>query len=54
MRIYGVISFVTGIAALSTLAIRRGRNAPARWTDHVLTFVGIAGAIVGIAAIFAV
>jgi hypothetical protein len=52
MKVYGVFSFVVGVAALSTLVVRRGRGVAMGWTDYAMMFIGLAGAIGGLAAIF--
>lgn len=52
MSVVGVACFVIGVIALSALVIRRGRNTPLRWIDYAMMFIGLAGAIGGIAAIF--
>lgn len=52
MRVFGVASFIVGILGLAVLAVRRGRNVPPTWPDFVMMFVGIAGAIMGLAIIF--
>lgn len=52
VRLFGVVSFIVGILGLAVLAVRRGQNIPTIWTDFVMMFVGIAGAIMGLAIIF--
>ena len=52
MKVFGVFCFVAGVAALSALVVRRGRGAPLSWADYTMMFVGLAGAIAGIAAVF--
>ena len=52
VRLFGVASFIVGILGLAALAVRRGQNIPATWPDFVMMFVGIAGAIMGLAIIF--
>jgi hypothetical protein len=52
MRAFGVGCFVAGVASLITLVIRRGQGLPLRGIDYTMMFVGIAGTIVGIAAVF--
>lgn len=52
VRVFGVGSFVLGVVALGYLAVRRGRKAPTKWSDHVALFIGIAGSITGLAVIF--
>jgi len=50
--LFGVASFILGVLALGFLAIRRGENIPTTWPDYVMMFVGIAGAIMGLAVVF--
>jgi len=52
VRLFGVTAFILGVAALGFLAIRRGQNLPTTWPDYVMMFVGIAGAIMGLAVVF--
>ena len=52
MKIFGVASFFVGVVGLAFTAVRRGQNVPATWADHVMMFVGIAGAIMGLAIVF--
>jgi len=52
VRTFGVCAFILGVAALGFLAIRRGQNIPTAGMDHAMMFVGIAGAITGLAVIF--
>ena len=52
MKVFGVGCFVAGVAALITLVIRRGRGLPLRGIDYTMMFIGIAGTIVGLAAVF--
>ena len=52
MRTFGVTAFFLGVVALAFLAIRRGQHVPTTWADYVMMFVGLAGAIMGIAVIF--
>ena len=52
VRLFGVASFIVGILSLAALAVRRGQNIPTTWPDFVMMFVGIAGAIMGLAIIF--
>lgn len=52
MRIFGVSAFILGVVALGFLAIRRGQNIPTTWPDYVMMFVGVAGAIMGLAVVF--
>lgn len=52
MAVFGVTSFVLGVLALAILVVRRGRKLPQQGLDHLLVFVGTAGAIVGIAVVF--
>lgn len=52
MGIFGVSAFILGVLSLGIMAIRCSQNIPAAWPDHVMMFVGIAGAITGLAVIF--
>ncbi len=52
MRLFGVGAFFLGVVALAFLAIRRGEHRPTTWPDYVMMFIGLAGAIMGIAVIF--
>jgi hypothetical protein len=52
VRIFGVVSFFVGVVALGVLAIRRGQNLPTKWPDYVMMFLGVAGAITGLAVVF--
>ena len=52
MKVFGVACFVIGVAASVALAVRRGNGAPLRWPDYAMMFVGLAGAIIGLAALF--
>ncbi len=52
MKVFGVFCFVIGVAALSTLVVRRGRGIAVQWTDYTMMFIGLAGAIGGFAAMF--
>ncbi len=52
MRLFGVSAFILGVVALGFLAIRRGQNSPLNSFDYVMMFVGIAGAIMGLAVVF--
>ncbi len=52
MRIFGVTAFILGVLSLGILAMRRSQKIPTSWPDHVMMFVGIAGAIMGLAVIF--
>ena len=52
MRVFGVVVFVLGALALGILIVRRGRNLPVRWGDHLMLFLGIAGTITGLAIVF--
>ncbi len=52
MRVFGVASFLIGVAALAFLAIRRGQQLPLKAADYLAMFLGIAGAIMGIAVFF--
>ena len=52
MKALGVLSFVVGVAALGMLAVRRGNDAPLRSPDYLLMFIGLAGAIAGLALFF--
>lgn len=52
VRLFGVSAFFLGVLALAFLAIRRGQNIPTRWPDYVMMFVGLAGAIMGLAVVF--
>ena len=52
MQIFGIACFVIGVAALAGLVIRRGRSTPMRWPDYLMIFIGLAGALGGLAMIF--
>jgi len=52
VRLFGVGAFLLGVLALGMLAVRRGQNIPSAWPDYVMMFVGIAGAITGLAVFF--
>lgn len=52
ISIFGVAAFVVGILALAALIIRRDNKKPLSATDYGLMFLGIAGAIVGLAVLF--
>ena len=52
MKVFGVGCFVAGVASLIALVIRRGRNIPLRGVDYAMMFIGIAGTIIGLAAVF--
>jgi len=52
VRLFGVIAFILGVAALGFLAVRRGQNMPTGGLDYVMMFIGIAGAIMGLAVVF--
>jgi hypothetical protein len=52
MKIYGIVCFIVGVAALAALVIRRGRSTPVRWPDYLMIFVGLAGALGGLAIFF--
>ena len=52
ISIFGVAAFVVGILALAGLVIRRDKKKPLGATDYSLMFLGIAGAIVGLAVLF--
>jgi len=52
VRLFGVSAFILGVAALGFLAVRRGQNIPTSSLDYVMMFVGIAGAIMGLAVVF--
>ncbi len=52
MKTIGVFCFVLGVASLGTLAIRRGNAKPLNGADYLLMFLGLAGAIGGLAALF--
>jgi len=52
MKTLGVLCFVMGVAALAVLAIRRGNATPLRWPDYMMIFIGLAGAIAGLALFF--
>jgi hypothetical protein len=52
MQILGILCFVVGVAALAALVIRRGRSTPLRWPDYLMIFVGLAGALGGLAIMF--
>jgi hypothetical protein len=52
MKLYGVVCFVGGVAALATLVVRRNRGIAVAAFDYLLMFAGIAGAIAGLALIF--
>ena len=52
ISIFGVSAFVVGILALASLIIRRDNKKPLSATDYGLMFLGIAGAIIGLAVLF--
>lgn len=52
MRIFGVTAFILGVLSLGILAMRRSQKIPTSWSDHVMMFVGIAGAIMGLVVVF--
>ncbi len=52
MKTFGVGCFVAGVGALITLTIRRGQGLPQSGIDHAMMFIGIAGTIIGLAAVF--
>ncbi len=52
VKIFGVSAFIVGVLALGILAVRRGQRCPTSWPDYVMMFVGIAGAIMGLAVVF--
>ena len=52
MKTVGVFCFVVGVAALGALAVRRGNGAPLTAADYLMMFLGLAGAIGGLAAVF--
>jgi hypothetical protein len=52
LRLFGVSAFILGVVALGILAIRRGQNSRVNGFDYVMMFVGIAGAIMGLAVVF--
>jgi nitrate reductase gamma subunit len=52
ISVFGVAAFVAGIAALFGLVIRRNTKQPMAWPDYALMFVGLAGAITGLAVMF--
>ena len=45
-------AFILGVVALGFLAIRRGQKTPVNGFDYVMMFVGVAGAIMGLAVVF--
>lgn len=52
MGAFGVTAFIVGVFALGVLAVRRSQNKPSTMLDAVMIFVGIAGAITGLAVVF--
>ena len=52
VRIFGVTAFILGVLSLGILAVRRGEKLPVSWPDHLMIFIGIAGAIMGLAVVF--
>lgn len=52
MGAFGVAAFFIGVLALGILAVRRGQGKPTTPIDAVMIFVGIAGAITGLAVVF--
>ncbi len=52
LRIFGVSAFILGVLSLGILALRRGQKIPVSWPDHLMMFIGIAGAIMGLAVVF--
>ena len=52
MKAFGVFCFVVGVASLGALAIRRGNGKPLTVADYLMMFLGLAGAIGGLAAVF--
>jgi hypothetical protein len=52
MKTIGVFCFVLGVASLGTLVIRQGNGKPMGGADYFLMFLGLAGALGGLAAIF--
>ena len=52
ISVYGVAAFIVGVAALFGLVIRRNGNKPMAAPDYAMMFVGLAGAITGLAIIF--
>ncbi len=52
MKAIGVFCFVLGVASLGALVIRQGDGKPMNAADYFLMFLGLAGALGGLAAIF--
>ncbi|MBL8644423.1 MAG: hypothetical protein JNK21_10870 [Rhodospirillaceae bacterium] len=52
MRLFAVICFVGGVAALGTLAVRRSNKRPWTMLDTGLSFVGMAGVVTGLILLF--
>jgi hypothetical protein len=52
ISLFGVASFVVGVVSLAGLVIRRGDRKPLAWLDYAMMFIGIAGAITGLAVLF--
>jgi len=52
VRIFGVGCFILGVAALGFLAVRRGQKIPMNGLDYTMMFLGLAGAITGLAVVF--
>ncbi|MBL8628599.1 MAG: hypothetical protein JNM81_03150 [Rhodospirillaceae bacterium] len=52
MKLFAVICFLAGVGALGTLVVRRNKNTPWAGFDTVLTFAGLAGAIIGLLLLF--
>mgnify|MGYP003353307074 CR=1 FL=1 len=52
MKTFGVFCFVIGVASLGTLVVRRGDGKRLSAADYLMMFLGLAGAIGGLAAVF--
>jgi GTP-sensing pleiotropic transcriptional regulator CodY len=52
VKLFAVICFLAGVSALGTLVVRRNQQKPWASFDMVLTFAGLAGAIIGLLLLF--
>ena len=52
LSLFGVVAFFVGVVALGTIVFRRGNKQPLNWLDYLMMFIGLAGAITGIAIVF--
>ncbi len=52
LSIFGVFAFFIGVVALGTIVVRRGNKRAIGWPDYLMMFVGLAGAITGLAIVF--